>query len=81
MAATAHISVKSYTQMHGFKICLATTCLDKAVGLRVAEPAVGITRLCYFPVPYEGMRLKERGDSGVWQAGESRSLGTDGGTL
>jgi hypothetical protein len=64
MATTAHILVKSYTQMQGFKICLATTCLDKAVGLRVAEPAVGITPLCHFPVPYEGMRLKEWGKRG-----------------
>ena len=30
-----------------------------AVGPRVAEPAVGITPLFYFPVPYEEMRLKE----------------------
>jgi hypothetical protein len=30
-----------------------------AVGPRVAEPAVGITQLFYFPVPYEEMRLKE----------------------
>lgn len=30
-----------------------------AVGPRVAEAAVGITPLFYFPVPYEEMRLKE----------------------
>jgi ABC-type transport system substrate-binding protein len=30
-----------------------------AVGPRVAEPAIGITPLFYFPVPYEEMRLKE----------------------
>ena len=30
-----------------------------AVGPRIAEPAVGITPLFYFPVPYEEMRLKE----------------------
>lgn len=30
-----------------------------AVAPRVAEPAVGITPLFYFPVPCEEMRLKE----------------------
>jgi peptide/nickel transport system substrate-binding protein len=29
-----------------------------AVGPRVAEPAIGITPLTYFPAPYENMRLK-----------------------
>ncbi|MGH8059435.1 MAG: ABC transporter substrate-binding protein [Candidatus Entotheonellia bacterium] len=30
-----------------------------AVGPRVAEPAIGITPLAFYPVPYEEMRLKE----------------------
>jgi hypothetical protein len=30
-----------------------------AVGPRVAGPAVGITPLFYFPLPYEEMPLKE----------------------
>ena len=30
-----------------------------AVGLRVAEAAIGITRLSYFPAPYEEISLKE----------------------
>jgi hypothetical protein len=29
------------------------------VGPRVAEAAIGITRLTYFPTPYEEMRMKE----------------------
>ena len=30
-----------------------------AAGPRVEEPAIGITPLLFFPVPYEEMRLKE----------------------
>jgi hypothetical protein len=30
-----------------------------AVGPKVAEPAIGITPLTYFPAPYEDIRMKE----------------------